>query len=108
MRTLITNGTIVTADGATAADVLIDGETISRIGVDLGADGLTVDETIDATGRLTPAARRVEGRVSDSPSVRPGWPALWQAELRSARAGREPRFLCAAREKFSCAREFFV
>ena len=29
MRTLITNGTIVTADGSTAADVLIDGETIA-------------------------------------------------------------------------------
>ena len=29
MRTLITNGTIVTADGSYAADVLIDGETIA-------------------------------------------------------------------------------
>ena len=29
MRTLITNGTIVTADGSLAADVLIDGETIA-------------------------------------------------------------------------------
>ena len=28
MRTLITNGTIVTAEGSQAADVLIDGETI--------------------------------------------------------------------------------
>ena len=35
MRTLITNGTIVTADGSTAADVLIDGEMIARIGSDL-------------------------------------------------------------------------
>ena len=32
MRTLITNGTIVTADGSSAADVLIDGETIAQIG----------------------------------------------------------------------------
>ncbi|MDQ3127635.1 MAG: dihydropyrimidinase [Chloroflexota bacterium] len=57
MRTLISNGTIVTADGSTAADVLIDGETIARIGTDLGADGLTVDETIDAAGRwLIPGA----------------------------------------------------
>ena len=32
MRTLITNGTIVTADGSYAADVLIDGETIAQIG----------------------------------------------------------------------------
>ncbi len=51
MRTLISNGTIVTADGSTAADVLIDGETIVRIGTDLAADGATVDETIDAAGR---------------------------------------------------------
>ncbi len=57
MRTLITNGTIVTADGSTTADVLIDGETIARIGTALGADGLTVDETIDAAGRwLIPGA----------------------------------------------------
>ncbi|HUQ79010.1 MAG TPA: dihydropyrimidinase [Patescibacteria group bacterium] len=56
MRTLITNGTIVTADGSSAADVLIDGETIVRIGTDL-ADGATVDGTIDAAGRwLIPGA----------------------------------------------------
>ena len=29
MRTLIANGTVVTADGSYAADVLIDGETIA-------------------------------------------------------------------------------
>jgi len=51
MRTLITNGTIVTADGSTVADVLIDGETIAHIGRDLSATGVTADETIDATGR---------------------------------------------------------
>jgi dihydropyrimidinase len=57
MRTLISNGTIVTADGSIAADVLIDGERIVRIGTDLAADGATVDETIDATGRwLIPGA----------------------------------------------------
>ena len=39
MRTLITNGTIVTADGSSAADVLIDGETIAQIGRDLAAAG---------------------------------------------------------------------
>jgi len=50
MRTLVTNGTIVTADGSTAADVLIDGEIIAAIGA--GLAGLTAaDETIDATGR---------------------------------------------------------
>ena len=37
MRTLITNGTIVGADGSTAADVLIDGETIALIGRNLAA-----------------------------------------------------------------------
>ena len=51
MRTLITNGTIVGADGSQMADVLIDGETIAAIGADLGAAGMTADETIDATGR---------------------------------------------------------
>ena len=51
MRTLITNGTIVTADGSYAADILIDGETIASIGHDLAGGGATADETIDATGR---------------------------------------------------------
>ncbi|MFL5749625.1 MAG: amidohydrolase family protein, partial [Chloroflexota bacterium] len=48
MRTLISNGTIVTADGSYAADVLIDGETIAQIGRDLAAAGVTADETIEA------------------------------------------------------------
>ena len=51
MRTLITNGTIVTADGSTAADVLIDGETIAQIGRDLPGAGVSADETIDAAGK---------------------------------------------------------
>jgi dihydropyrimidinase len=51
MRTLISNGTIVSADGSQRADVLIDGETIAAIGADLAAAGLTADETIDATGK---------------------------------------------------------
>jgi dihydropyrimidinase len=51
MRTLISNGTIVTAEGSSAADVLIDGETIAAIGANLAADGLTADETIDASGK---------------------------------------------------------
>ena len=50
MRTLITNGTIVGAEGSTAADVLIDGETIALIGRDLAAT-VTADETLDATGK---------------------------------------------------------
>jgi len=51
MRTLISNGTIVTADGSTAADVLIDGEIIVGVGRDLAASGMTADETIDATDK---------------------------------------------------------
>jgi dihydropyrimidinase len=51
MRTLITNGTIVTADGSYAADVLVDDETIAMIGSDLPGAGVTADETIDANGR---------------------------------------------------------
>src|SRR6266540_7097890 len=52
MRTLITNGTIVTAEGSSRADVLVDGETIAAIGADLPGAGMTVDETIDASGKL--------------------------------------------------------
>src|ERR1035437_1503827 len=51
MRTLITNGTIVGADGSQASDVLVDGETIAAIGADLAAAGISADETIDASGR---------------------------------------------------------
>ena len=51
MRTLITNGTIVTAEGSQAADVLIDGEAIAAIGADLAGAGISADETIDASGR---------------------------------------------------------
>ena len=50
MRTLIANGTIVTADGSYVADVLIDGERIVQIGASL-ADSTAADETIDAAGR---------------------------------------------------------
>jgi dihydropyrimidinase len=51
MRTLIANGTIVTADGSYEADVLIDGEVIVQVGRDLAAGGVSADETIDAAGR---------------------------------------------------------
>jgi len=51
MRTLITNGTIVTAEGSHAADVLVDGETVAQIGRDLAGAGVTADETIDAAGK---------------------------------------------------------
>jgi dihydropyrimidinase len=51
MRTLITNGLIVSAEGSATADILVEDETIRAIGSDLGAIGLTVDESIDASGR---------------------------------------------------------
>ncbi|HET9346033.1 MAG TPA: dihydropyrimidinase [Candidatus Limnocylindrales bacterium] len=51
MRTLISNGTIVTADGSYPADVLIDGETIAQIGAGLAGAGVSADETIDASGK---------------------------------------------------------
>ena len=56
MRTLIANGTIVTADGSYVADVLVDGETIAAIGSSPAdrwarSPGIAVDETIDATGK---------------------------------------------------------
>jgi dihydropyrimidinase len=51
MRTLISNGTIVTADGSYDADLLIVDERIAAIGSDLAAAGLDADETIDATDR---------------------------------------------------------
>jgi dihydropyrimidinase len=52
MRTLITNGTIVGADGSYAADILIDGETIAGIGAGLAKmANATADETIDAAGK---------------------------------------------------------
>ncbi len=51
MRTLITNGTIVTAGGSYAADVLVDGERIALIGDGLVGRGVTAEQTIDASGR---------------------------------------------------------
>jgi dihydropyrimidinase len=50
MRTLISGGTVVTADGSYDADILVDGETIAHIGRDLAAAGVTADETISASG----------------------------------------------------------
>src|SRR5678816_1565896 len=52
MRTLITNGNIVTAVDSYVADVLIEGETITLIGRDLTSIIGSVDKTIDATGKL--------------------------------------------------------
>ena len=50
MRTLISGGTVVTADGSYDADILVDGETIAHIGRDLAGAGVTADETISAAG----------------------------------------------------------
>ncbi len=51
MRTLITNGLVVTASGSFPSDVLVEGETIALLGTDLAGTGVTADETIDATGK---------------------------------------------------------
>jgi len=53
MRTLITNGTVVNADGSTQADVLVDGEQIAMVGRGLAGSDLAanVDATIDAAGK---------------------------------------------------------
>jgi dihydropyrimidinase len=48
MRTLIRNGTVVTAEGSAAADVLIEGERIAAVAPALVADA---DRTIEARGR---------------------------------------------------------
>ncbi|MCL4528601.1 MAG: dihydropyrimidinase [Chloroflexi bacterium] len=49
MATLIKNGTLITASETYQADILIEGETISRIGRGLEADSAQV---IDASGKL--------------------------------------------------------
>jgi dihydropyrimidinase len=51
MRTLITNGTVVTAEASYRADVLVDGETIAAIGSDLIAAGTEAEEMINARGK---------------------------------------------------------
>jgi dihydropyrimidinase len=52
-RVLISNGTIVSATGRSAGDVLVDGETIAAILAPGQADalGITADRTIDASGK---------------------------------------------------------
>ncbi|MBP1704572.1 MAG: hydA [Chloroflexi bacterium] len=51
MRTLIVNGTVVTADGSVRADVLVDGEQVALVEPDLPARGVTAEATVDAAGR---------------------------------------------------------
>ncbi|HUH03083.1 MAG TPA: amidohydrolase family protein, partial [Kofleriaceae bacterium] len=48
MKTLIKGGTVVTAADTYKADVLVDGESISQVGLKID---VPVDKTIDATGR---------------------------------------------------------
>ena len=52
MKTLITNGRIVTAVDDYQADILIDGEIIAMIGKDLASVITNIDHTIDATNKL--------------------------------------------------------
>ena len=49
MKTLIKNGTLITASDTFPSDILIEDEKISRIGLDLEADP---DHQVDATGKL--------------------------------------------------------
>ena len=58
---LITGGTVVSSSGRSAADVLVDGETIAAVLAPGQADslGVTADRTIDATGKyVVPGGRR--------------------------------------------------
>jgi hypothetical protein len=50
MRTLIANGTIVTADGSCRGDVPVDGETIAQVGSDVAAAGGTFAKDTFETG----------------------------------------------------------
>src|SRR4051812_14034017 len=49
MKTLIKNGRVVTSSDDYIGDVLIDGETVIRLGKNLDAEA---DKVIDATGKL--------------------------------------------------------
>ncbi len=51
MRTLIKNGTVVTAVDTFAGDVWIEGEKIVALTAPGAAHGMTADKTIDATGK---------------------------------------------------------
>ncbi|MCC6984910.1 MAG: amidohydrolase family protein, partial [Anaerolineales bacterium] len=49
MKTLIQNGTLITASETFTSDILIEDEKIARIGLNLEADS---DHRVDATGKL--------------------------------------------------------
>ena len=48
MSLLIKNGIVVTAEGESKADILVDGESIVAVGENLQADGA---EAVDAEGK---------------------------------------------------------
>ena len=54
MKTLIKNGKLITASETFQADILIEGEKISRIGLGLEVDSAQV---VDATRKADPARR---------------------------------------------------
>ncbi|NQW55941.1 MAG: dihydropyrimidinase, partial [Chloroflexi bacterium] len=51
MRTVISGGMVITAEGSRMADVLIDGELIVGIGATSEFSNMTVDRVIDASGK---------------------------------------------------------
>src|SRR4030081_970123 len=51
MRTLIKNGTVVTAVDQYRGDVLVEDEKIAVIGISLDIPAANVDKVIDATGK---------------------------------------------------------
>ena len=55
MKTLIQNGTVVTASDTYRGDVLIEDEKVSMIGTSLSMEA---DRTIDAKGKYVGAASR--------------------------------------------------
>src|SRR5262245_43116767 len=52
VKTLIKGGHVVTAVDSYKADILIDGATVSLIGIDLERIATSPDKTIDANGKL--------------------------------------------------------
>ena len=51
MKTVISGGMVITAEGSRMADVLIDGELIAGIGATSEFSNMTVDRVIDASGK---------------------------------------------------------
>src|SRR5438105_13691945 len=65
MRTLITNGHIVTAIAAYEGDILIDGEKVAAVSVPGAFASLQVDRVVDAQGKyMFPTALRVHTHMA--------------------------------------------